>query len=304
MEGLLDWIMRDILSRVGGADLCFTEFVRVAGTVLPQRTFMKIAPELANGSRTAAGAPVRVQLLGSDPYFMALNAAKLAELGPAGVDLNFGCPAKTVNRHQGGAILLREPERIRAVVSAVRRALPPNMPLTAKMRLGYEDTALALDCAQAIEAGGAEELTVHARTKLQGYRPPAHWDWIARIRLAVRIPVVANGDIRSLEDYRRCREIAGVDDVMIGRGAIANPALARILRDGGGAPLPWREVRGLLRNFWDWHTVHTPPRHRCGRVKQWLSYLRETYPEAALAFQNLRAVVDPDAMERALFAAP
>ena len=173
MEGLADALMRELLTRVGGYDLCVTEFVRVTDTLLPERTFLRLSPELENGGKTSSGVPVRVQLLGNDPAALSENAAKVAELGAPGVDLNFGCPAPTVNRHRGGAVLLEEPEVIRAIVGAVRRAVPADVPVTAKMRLGLNDTGRALECAQAIEAAGADELIVHARTKVDAYRHPA-----------------------------------------------------------------------------------------------------------------------------------
>jgi len=299
MEGLLDSLLRDILTRVGGVDLCVTEFVRVSGSLLPKRSFQRIAPELHTASLTGAGVPVRVQLLGSDPHFMALNAARLATLQPAGIDLNFGCPAKTVNRHEGGAVLLKEPERIHRLVRAVREAVPKGMPVTAKMRLGYEDKSLAVDCAQAMAGGGAAELVVHARTKAEGYRPPAHWEWVGRIQAEVNIPVVANGEIWTVEDYRRCREISGVADVMLGRGMVANPGLARQIKQGEG--LRWDELRPLLADFWALTALHVQPQHRCGRMKQWLNYLRKAYPEAEAAFQSLRTVTRPEELEQAFF---
>lgn len=165
MEGLADDILRDVLTRAGRYDWCVTEFVRVTGTLLPRRSFSRVCPELLNGARTAAGTPVRVQLMGSDPDCLAENAARLAELQPAGIDLNFGCPAPLVNRHRGGAALLDEPELLHRIAAAVRDAVPRELPVTAKMRLGIDDTARALDCARALEAGGAQELVVHARTK-------------------------------------------------------------------------------------------------------------------------------------------
>ena len=300
MEGLLDCLLRDLLTRVGGVDLCVTEFIRVSGSVLPDRFFQRIAPELQAGSRTLAGVPVRVQLLGSDPHFMARNAARLAKLQPEGIDLNFGCPAKTVNRHQGGAVLLKEPERIGGLVRAVRDAIPPGMPLTAKMRLGYEDKSLAVDCALAMEAGGAEELVVHARTKAEGYRPPAHWEWIGRIQSEVQIPVIANGEIWTVEDYRRCVEVGGVKDVMLGRGMVANPGLARMIKHGEDTGLGWDELSPLLAEFWRLCAQQLQPHHRCGRMKQWLNYLRKSYPEAESTFQAVRRVTTPEEMERSL----
>ncbi|MBC7955438.1 MAG: tRNA-dihydrouridine synthase, partial [Cytophagales bacterium] len=134
MEGLLDYTLRDILTRVGGIDRCVTEFIRVTGTLLPDRAFLRTMPELRNGGCTPAGVPVRAQLMGSDPVCLAENAAKLAALGPAGIDLNFGCPAKVVNRHGGGAALLVDPPLLHSIVSAVRHAVPAAMPVSAKMR--------------------------------------------------------------------------------------------------------------------------------------------------------------------------
>jgi tRNA-dihydrouridine synthase C len=179
MEGLLDFTLRDILTRVGGVDRCVSEFIRITDQLLPARVFTRIVPELLSGSRTPAGVPVRPQLLGSDPSCLAENAALLATLGPAGIDLNFGCPAKTVNQHRGGAVLLDEPELVGRIVAAVRRAVPATMPVSAKMRLGNRCDGPALDCARAIDEAGADELVVHARTRVQGYRPPAYWERIA-----------------------------------------------------------------------------------------------------------------------------
>ncbi|HEX5806303.1 MAG TPA: tRNA-dihydrouridine synthase [Macromonas sp.] len=306
MEGLLDFALRDVLTRVGGIDLCVSEFIRVTDTVLPERAFKRIVPELDHGGRTPAGVPVRAQLLGSDPLCLADNAAKLATLGPAGIDLNFGCPAKVVNRHGGGAALLQEPELIHRIVASVRRAVPDGMPVSAKMRLGYDDDRRAEECAQAIADGGACQLVVHARTKADGYRPPAYWERIADVRRAVRIPVVANGEIWSVADARRCREASGCDDLMLGRGMVSSPGLAlAILADQGraaGLPSPgWPEVQELLQYFWQINTTHIQPRARAGRIKQWLNYLRRSYPQAEEAYQTLRTVNDLRLIEQWFF---
>ncbi|HEX4872415.1 MAG TPA: tRNA-dihydrouridine synthase family protein, partial [Nevskiaceae bacterium] len=217
MEGLVDPLLRELLTEVGGLDWCVTEFVRVTTRLLPAAVFHRYAPEAHQGWRTASGVPVHLQLLGSDPACLADNAALAAALGAPVIDLNFGCPAKTVNRSRGGAILLREPELLERIVRAVRAAVPAAVPVTAKMRLGYEHTDLALDCARALESGGAAQLVVHARTKVQGYQPPAHWEWIARIREAVAVTVYANGEIWSVADWQRCRAVSGAADFMLGR---------------------------------------------------------------------------------------
>jgi tRNA-dihydrouridine synthase C len=309
MEGLLDHHLRDMLTRVGGIDRCVSEFIRVTDTLLPERVFFRIIPELNNNGCTPSGVPVRGQLLGSDPSCLAENAARLASLGPTGVDLNFGCPAKVVNRHGGGAALLDDPELLHRIVAAVRRAVPSHLPVSAKMRLGTESAMQAEDCALALAEGGAGELVVHARTKRDGYRPPAYWERIADLRAAVRVPLVANGEIWTVEDALRCREVSGCPDLMLGRGMVADPGLALALRAALGEPRPdgasldWADLLGLLRLFWLGLERHITPRHRAGRLKQWLNFLRRRFPEAEEAYQRWRTLNDPVVMRQMLFEA-
>ncbi|MEH6562563.1 MAG: tRNA-dihydrouridine synthase, partial [Marinobacter sp.] len=138
MEGLVDAPIRETLTKVGGIDRCVTEFIRVTHNLLPPRVFYKFAPELYNQSLTQVGTPVAIQLLGSDPEEMGRNGRRAVELGATQVDINFGCPAKTVNRHKGGCVLMREPELMHNITAAVRQALPAHVLVTAKMRLGYD----------------------------------------------------------------------------------------------------------------------------------------------------------------------
>ena len=301
MEGLLDFVLRDILTRVGGIDRCVSEFIRITDQLLPERVFTRIVPELHNGGRTFAGVPVRAQLLGSDPACMADNAARLASLGPAGIDLNFGCPANVVNRHGGGAALLKEPETIFAIVAAVRRAVPAHMPVSAKMRLGYLDDSRAVECAVAISEGGADEMVVHARTKAQAYRPPAYWERIADIRAAVNIPVVANGEIWTVEDARRCREISGCNMLMIGRGAVVDPGLGLAIKaDTKQAvfdAVTWVQLLPLVLDFWHIVTTRLDNKAQAGRLKQWLNFLRRRFPEAEVAYQSLKTINNPALVE-------
>jgi tRNA-dihydrouridine synthase C len=308
MEGLLDHLLRDTLTQPGstacessGIDACVTEFIRVTSTLLPEARFHRVVPELRNQGRTPSGVPVRVQFLGSDPACMADNAAHAAALGALGVDLNFGCPARVVNRHGGGAALLNDPPLMRTIVRAVRQAVPAAVPVTAKMRLGCDTPDFALECAEALADGGAAELVVHARTRSDGYRPPAYWEWIARIREHVHIPVIANGEIWSVDDARRCRAVSGCDDLMLGRGAVANPALALMIRGDRDAGLAWHEVREMLRHFWAAIERQMPERQRHGRLKQWLLHLGRHYPQALEQFGLIRRLVRTEDIARTLF---
>ena len=303
MEGLLDFVLRDVLTRVGGADRCVSEFIRISGSLLPDKVYLRTMPELRNGSKTLAGVPVRAQLLGSDPVSLAENAASLARLGPEGLDLNFGCPAKVVNRHGGGASLLQDPAQIAKVVEAVRKAVPAQMPVSAKMRLGFNDRSLMTECAQAMEQGGACEIVVHARTKLDGYRPPAYWEEIPRIREAVNVPVVANGEIWTVEEALRCREVSGCDDLMLGRGIVADPGLALAIRSAVNAsPTPasagidWLQLVPQVQRFWVMVCEDLEPRQRAGRLKQWLNLMRRRFPEAEIAYQEVRTQTDQRAI--------
>jgi tRNA-dihydrouridine synthase C len=305
MEGLLDCTLRDVLTRVGGVDRCVAEFIRVTGSLLPERVFTRIVPELKSGGRTRAGVPVRAQLLGSDPVCLAENAARLAALGPHGIDLNFGCPAKVVNRHGGGAALLDDPELVGRIVAAVRRTVPAAMAVSAKMRLGYHDTHRALDCARAIVAGGASELAVHARTKADGYRPPAYWEQIAAIRAVAPIPVIANGEIWNVADALRCRRLSGCDALMLGRGMVSDPGLARaiVAADAGRVDAPaveWDDLQPLLAVFWQRVCAHVEPRARAGRLKQWLHHLRRRHPQAERAYAAVRTLNDPQRVAECL----
>jgi tRNA-dihydrouridine synthase C len=303
MEGLLDFVLRDVLTRIGGIDRCVSEFIRVTNTLMPARAFVRVVPELLNGGYTLAGVPVRAQLLGSDPVCLAENAARLASLGPHGIDLNFGCPAKVVNRHGGGAALLDDPELLTRIVSAVRRAVPADMPVTAKMRLGFNDDSRAEECALAIQSGGANELVVHARTKADGYRPPAYWERIADIRAAVRIPVVANGEIWTVADAARCQEVSGCQMLMIGRGMVTDPSLGLAIKASTSgletdttpdrSAVTWQDLQPHIGEFWRLVCDKLERRQRAGRLKQWLNFLRKRYPEAELAYATLRTVNDP-----------
>jgi len=248
--------------------------------------------------------PVRAQLMGSDPVCLAENAAKLAALRPAGIDLNFGCPAKVVNRHGGGAALLQDPSQLSGIVAAVRRAVPREMPVSAKMRLGFHDASLALDCALALQAGGAGELVVHARTRADGYRPPAYWERIVEIREALRIPVIANGEIWTVADAQRCREVSGCEHLMLGRGMVSDPGLAWAIAAPGRVAVSWADLQPLLKVFWGLVCAELEPRHRAGRLKQWLNYLRKRFPEAEAAYAELRVVNDPRRIDAWLAALP
>lgn len=282
MDGVTDALMRRILTRRMPFSYCVTEFLRVSQLVIPAHVFKKEVPELALGAQTQSGTPVGVQLLGGDPERIAQSALVAVEAGATVVDLNFGCPAPTVNRHDGGATLLRYPERIEAIIRAVRSALPEQVPVSAKLRLGWDDPRAIYENAERAAKGGAAWITIHGRTKMQGYTPPAYWRPIGEVRRAIGVPVVANGEIWSLDDLKRCQEETGCEHFMLGRGALANPRLVQacaeylglVKCDGGSTTSShdthWRNLIGEL--VLESRNAQESDRRTLSRVKQWLNY--------------------------------
>lgn len=279
MEGVTDAPMRALMSEIGGFTFCVTEFLRVSQSVPGPRAFRRHAPEISSGCCTQTGLPVQVQLLGGDPDKLAQAALVAVQTGAHAVDLNFGCPARAVNRHDGGALLLNHPDRIRAIVSAVRAALPRQIPVSAKLRLGWDNPdAIHVNAERAAE-GGAAWLTIHGRTKSQGYRPPAYWMPIGQVRARLGIPIVANGEIWTVEDIRRCQDETGCQHFMLGRGALASPTLARAaaceLGIRGSAPLGQfgktpAEWLPLVRRFVELSAIAASLAYTTARIKQWL----------------------------------
>ena len=288
MEGLTDPLMRQILTQIATDlgrpyDWSVSEFIRVTQHVLPAHVFYKYVPELHNDAKTTSGTPIHIQLLGSEAQLMAENAAFACTLGAPAIDINFGCPAKTVNSHRGGSVLLDEPEVMYEIISAVRRAVPSNIPVSAKIRLGYTDTSRMGDIKAAIAASGADWLTIHARTKTQGYKPPAYWDKIQSFN-SLTIPLIANGEIWTSEQALNCIQQSGTRHLMLGRGAVTRPDLLAQVEKLNGNPvvkdaeLSWqmllnhqiRFLQGAAKN--DVVLV--------GRYKQWLGMLSKGYSEA------------------------
>jgi len=300
MEGVVDPCVREIFSAIGGIDRCVTEFIRVTQQCLPARTFYRYCPELLQQSHTQAGTPVYVQLLGDHPEMMAANALKAVQLGAMAIDINFGCPAKTVNNHGGGAVLLTSPDSLYQIAHSIRSALPRNIPLTAKVRLGFADKLLAIDNALALEDAGIAELAVHGRTKVEGYKPPAYWDEIGKISQALTIPVIANGEIWNLNDLQRCMQESRSRRIMLGRGLIACPDLALLARDANRQALHWGDISLLLCYYFTQLTQRCDAQYIAGLIKQWLVYLRAQYADAFLFFEQIKRLNNAQSMQQAL----
>ena len=301
MEGLADYWVRQSLTAIGGFDHCVSEFIRVSDLLLPERVFKRMVPEINHHWKTLSGTPVHLQLLGSNPDMMAANARRAALLGAPAIDLNFGCPAKTVNKNMGGSILLREPDTIKTIVEAVRQAVPNETPVTAKMRLGFEDSSLALENAMAIQEGGASSLCIHARTKSDGYKPPAYWPEIAKIKSAIDIPIIANGEVWTPEDYIKCQHQSQCNDIMIGRGAIRRPDLALRIKAMQNnmplAPMQWLDILNMIIQYIDSIRNSGKEKFVISRIKQWLNFIALAYNDANPLFHHIKRMTNLSEIE-------
>ncbi|MEZ8103669.1 tRNA dihydrouridine(16) synthase DusC [Vibrio clamense] len=288
MEGVLDHLMREILTEINDYDLCVTEFVRIVDQLLPEHVFHRLCPELLQGSQTQSGVPVHIQLLGQEPNWMAENAITAAELGAKGIDLNFGCPAKMVNKSKGGAALLQHPELMYQVIKACREAVPTHIPVTAKIRLGWEDPEDCFEIVDAIEQAGANELTVHARTKSGGYQASEiKWEYINKIREKTSLPLIANGEIWNYQDGQACKAATGVDSLMVCRGAFNIPNLGNVVKHNHPR-MPWPEVVNLLLRYSEFEIQGDKGLYYPNRAKQWFAYLRKEYDQADELFREIR----------------
>lgn len=269
-------------------DLCISEFVRVVDQRLPKKTFYRLAPELYQGGLTDSGTPVRVQLLGQHPQWLAENAALAIELGSHGVDLNCGCPSKTVNGSNGGASLLKDPELIYRATKAMREAVPSDKIVSVKVRLGWDSVSQCFEIADAVEQGGANEITVHGRTKVDGYRAERiNWQAIGEIQQRLFIPVIANGEIWDFESAKNCQKITACKALMMGRGALNTPNLSKVVKYNV-PKMAWNEVLQLLFKYVQMENQFDTGFYHVARIKQWLRYLDKEYPQAVELFDILK----------------
>ena len=300
MEGVLDSLVRELLTEVNDYDLCITEFLRVVDQLLPVKSFYRLCPELHNNSLTPSGTRVRVQLLGQYPQWLAENAARAVELGSWGVDLNCGCPSKLVNGSGGGATLLKDPELIYRGAKAMREAVPGHLPVTVKVRLGWDSGERRFEIADAVQQAGASELVVHGCIKEDGYKAERiDWQAIGEIRQRLTIPVVANGEIWDWQSAQDCLAATGCDAVMIGRGALNVPNLSRVIKYNEPR-MPWPQVVELLQKYTRLEKQGDTGLYHVARIKQWLSYLRKEYLEAAELFSAVRTLQDSTSIARTI----
>lgn len=277
MDGITDATMRAFQGAQSTFTHAVTEFIRVSNHPLPKKVFVRDVPELATNATTITALTVQVQILGGDPDHMAASAVNAVLAGANSIDINFGCPAPTVNRNDGGASILRCPQRVYEITKAVRDAVPKQIPVSVKVRLGWDSIEPIHQNAEVIQKAGASWLTIHARTKSQGYQPPVYWHPIGEVNRNASIPIIANGDIWTLDDFHLCQEQTRCRHFMIGRSALANPQLphqiARALGLNPKSQIPETDWVNLFQQLLEFNSQFEDPTHpkSLNRLKQWLA---------------------------------
>lgn len=273
MAGLTHSALRQIIFDFGGVGLLSTEMLSARS--LPSES-PRVSPYLI---RTVLEKPLSYQLLISTAGDIAQAIDALHKLKADAIDLNMGCPAPAVGRLGAGIRLMERPEEVRLMVSEARRRT--NLPLTAKIRLGIElDEQKLKEFCTMLEDEGIDLLSVHARIKEESFARRPRWEWIAKVKEWVKIPVIANGGIFSVQDAGNCLSVSGADGLMIGRGAVAKPWLfAEIAREVYGCNIAEPEVTLPLvyGNFIDLINELFRPEHRLGRLKQFTPYFAQNY---------------------------
>lgn len=234
LSGVTDMVFRRLVRRYAPDSMMYTEMVNATGL-----HYVKQLPKIMEVDPNER--PISIQLFDCRPDFLAEAAVKAVAEGADTVDINMGCPVNKITKNGGGSSLLRQPEVAEAIVREVVKAV--NVPVTVKTRIGWNDKEITiLDFAKRMEDAGAQMITVHGRTRAQGYNGNARWEWITRVKEVLSIPVIGNGDIFSVEAAVRCLEETGADGVMCSRGTLGYPFLVgeidHFLKTGEILPAP------------------------------------------------------------------
>ena len=217
LSGVTDKVFRRLVRRHAPESMLYTEMVSAA-----ELKQLRQRPEVMDIDLNEC--PVSIQLFDCRPDFLAEAARKAVDQGAVTIDINMGCPVNKITKNGGGSALLRDPKTAIKIVEAV--CLAVEVPVTVKTRIGWSDEAInAVEFSQQMEAAGAQMITLHGRTRAQGYQGTARWDWIAKVKAALSIPVIANGDIVSVDAALRCLCQTQADGIMCSRGTLGYPYL-------------------------------------------------------------------------------
>lgn len=268
MEGVGDSCFRKAIASIGGFDEAVRDFLRVpANAHVHSLSKVYQADELSP-------IPLAAQIMGSDPELMGAMAQQLVSRGAKRIDVNCGCPSNTVTGRGAGSSLLKDPHFLHDVVKAVVQSV--QIPVTVKMRSGFEDTSLFRENLLAAESTGVRYITLHPRTKVDGYGPPARWDLIAEAKRVVKVPIVGNGDILTVQNALEMLKMTGCDALMIGRGSLINPFIFHQIKAHFANERYEPEWEDLMRYFSVYllsMAPETPLKLRINKLKQLLGFI-------------------------------
>lgn len=268
MEGVGDSWFRVAMATIGGFDEGVRDFLRVPMNAhVPSLAVRYLADEIAP-------IPLAAQIMGSDLDLMAEMAKAMEARGAPRIDLNCGCPSNTVTGRGAGSSLLKDPDFLHDVASVIVKAV--SIPVTAKLRSGFDDTSLFKENMLAAEASGVAYITLHPRTKADGYGPPAKWDLIKEAKKLLKIPVVGNGDILNVSDALRMLDETGCDALMIGRGSVINPFIFHEIKAhfaGRAYQSCWDQLVRYFEVYVQQMEAGVPDRTKVNKVKQLMGFL-------------------------------
>ncbi len=268
MEGVGDRNFRRAMASVGGFDEAVTEFLRVPSNAHVVSLAKHYDPY------EIAPFPLAAQLMGSDIELMAAMAREIEKKHAPRIDLNCGCPSNTVTGRGAGSSLLKDPNLLHQVAKALVKAV--SIPVSVKLRSGFDDTSLFKENLLAAQESGASFITLHPRTKADGYGPPAKWELIAEAKALLRIPVVGNGDILNVSDALKMLQTTSCDALMIGRGSVINPFIFHQIRAHfSGRPFKpkWSDLLGYFDAYIKDIPEIIPERTRVNKMKQLMGFL-------------------------------
>ena len=284
MAGVTDYTFRRLIKRRGGVGLVVSEFISVEGLT---RNNPKSKRQMRFDEEER---PFAVQIFGGQSERMAMGAEMAEEVGADILDVNCGCPAPKVVKNGGGSGLLRDLPRLETILKEIKQSI--TIPLTLKVRIGYTDSTInVVEVAKMAEQCGVEHIQVHGRTREQGYKGLANWDWIKRVKESVSIPVSGNGDITSIEYGLKRWQEAGTDGILIGRGAMQNPWIFRQIQDVLEGREPYQpdlaEKKAVLLEFFGMCREEMPEIVSLGKMKQLAGQFTKGLPGGALFRQTL-----------------
>lgn len=289
MAGLTHSALRQICSGFGGVGLLSTEML--AAKRLPTES-PRFSPYII---RTVLEKPLSYQLLISTDQEIGPAIDVLHKLKADAIDLNMGCPAPAVGKCGAGIRLMEQPDEVRSLVAEARKRT--TLPLTAKIRLGIDlDEQKLLDFCSMLEDEGIDMLSVHARLKKESFARAPRWDWVAKVKGRIKIPVIANGGIFSVQDAEKCLRISNADGLMLGRGAAIKPWLfAEIARDIYGSDIasPTVSLPVVYGSFID-HLELYRTEYRLGRLKEFTHYFARNYQFGHLLASRVQSSASVD----------